>query len=182
MANTVAAALTRALGPRVTPAGEVGAPPAGAPAVGAPAVGEPSVSPVGSLGARIVGLVLLALALALALLVDGEDSAFQPEEEFVLLAGFYVAAQAVERLFEFVLPPGQGSAQAKADRVFVVGGLATLLGVILSLALGLYFLEAIQVQDPNRELDVFVTGLVIGAGTKPLHDLITRIEKKKEAP
>jgi hypothetical protein len=29
-------------------------------------------------------------------------------------------------------------------------------------------------------IDVALTGLVIGAGTKPLHDLITRIEKAKE--
>jgi hypothetical protein len=29
-------------------------------------------------------------------------------------------------------------------------------------------------------VDVVVTGLAVGAGTKPLHDLITRIEKSKE--
>jgi hypothetical protein len=29
-------------------------------------------------------------------------------------------------------------------------------------------------------LDVFVTGLVIGSGTKPLHDLITLVQEKKE--
>lgn len=34
--------------------------------------------------------------------------------------------------------------------------------------------------DPNRFLDLIVTGLVVGAGTKPLHDLITRFEVKKE--
>ncbi len=34
--------------------------------------------------------------------------------------------------------------------------------------------------DPNRFLDLIITGLVVGAGTKPLHDLITRFEVKKE--
>jgi hypothetical protein len=35
-------------------------------------------------------------------------------------------------------------------------------------------------QDWRHALDVVLTGVAIGAGTKPLHDLITRIEKAKE--
>lgn len=31
-------------------------------------------------------------------------------------------------------------------------------------------------KDPNRLLDLLVTGLVVGAGTKPLHDLISQIQ------
>jgi len=31
-------------------------------------------------------------------------------------------------------------------------------------------------KDPNRVLDLLVTRLVVGAGTKPLHDLITQIQ------
>lgn len=31
-------------------------------------------------------------------------------------------------------------------------------------------------EDPNRVLDLLVTGLVVGAGTKPLHDLISQIQ------
>lgn len=31
-------------------------------------------------------------------------------------------------------------------------------------------------RDPNRLLDLLVTGLVVGAGTKPLHDLISQIQ------
>ncbi len=31
-------------------------------------------------------------------------------------------------------------------------------------------------RDPNRVLDLLATGLVVGAGTKPLHDLITQIQ------
>lgn len=34
--------------------------------------------------------------------------------------------------------------------------------------------------DPNRFIDLVATGLVVGAGTKPLHDLITRVQVKKE--
>jgi hypothetical protein len=90
-----------------------------------------------------------------------------------------VTAQAVERLIESVLPPGGESAQAKADRAIVVGGIALLLGIALRLILGLRFLSAVEVQSPPRWLDVFVTGLVIAGGTKPLHDLIGTIEKSK---
>ncbi len=31
-------------------------------------------------------------------------------------------------------------------------------------------------KDPNRFLDLLITGLVVGAGTKPLHDLISQIQ------
>jgi hypothetical protein len=31
-------------------------------------------------------------------------------------------------------------------------------------------------KNPNRLLDLLVTGLVVGAGTKPLHDLISPIQ------
>lgn len=31
-------------------------------------------------------------------------------------------------------------------------------------------------KNPNRLLDLLVTGLVVGAGTKPLHDLISQIQ------
>lgn len=173
LATEVMEAAKRALGSHA--AVGAAAPPAVPPAV--PATPAAAATPAASLGARVVGLLLLATAVLLAILVDGKDSAFEPKQEFVLFAGFYVVAQAVERVLEFVLPPGEGSAQAKADRVVVVGGLATVLGIALSLALGLYFLRAVQIQTPATWLDVLITGLVIGGGTKPLHDLITRIEK-----
>jgi hypothetical protein len=35
--------------------------------------------------------------------------------------------------------------------------------------------------DPNRFLDLLVTALIVGAGTKPVHEAIASIEAKKEA-
>lgn len=32
----------------------------------------------------------------------------------------------------------------------------------------------------NRALDFLVTGLIVGAGTKPLHDMVSKIQKSKE--
>jgi len=117
----------------------------------------------------------------MAVVIKGKGAAFVPKEGFILFTGFYVAAQAVERLLEFVLPPGQGTPKAKADRTVIVAGFALVLGVALSLALGLRFISAIGVGSPARWLDVFVTGLVIAGGTKPLHDLIGTIEKAKSS-
>lgn len=128
---------------------------------------------------KVVTWVLLGIGVVLAVLIHGKHSTFQPKQGFVLLAGFYVAAQSVERLLEIVLPAGAGTAQAKAERVLVIGGLAFVLGIAASLALGLRFLSAVQVTSPPRWLDVVVTGLVISGGTKPLHDLIGVIEKAK---
>jgi hypothetical protein len=171
MLREVSKALSGALGSPNEPT----PPPATQPPPAPPA---PPAAPSG--GARDTAIFLLLVGLGLAYFIEGESSAFKPEEGFVLFAGFYVAAQTVERLFEFVFPPGTGDPQAKADRAAILGGLATVAGVGLSLALGLRFLEAVAVDAPPRWLDVFVTGLIIGAGTKPLHDLISRLEKKKE--
>lgn len=154
-----------ALGPPATPAG------AAAPAA------EATVPVSG--GARVVAYALLAAGLVLAIAVEGKSPEFMPKEGFVLFTGFYVAAQAIERLLEIAVPPGEGTAQGKADRSLVMAGIALVLGVGASLALGLRFLTAIEVGNSPVWLDTFVTGLVIAGGTKPLHDLIGTIEKAK---
>jgi hypothetical protein len=50
----------------------------------------------------------------------------------------------------------------------------------LSSALNITLLQAIRGEgsgQPPFWADLLVTGLVVGAGTKPLHDLITKLEK-----
>jgi hypothetical protein len=149
-------------------------------ALGPPAEAPPAEPAVpASRGARLVAYALLAVGLVLAIFVKGKGAAFMPKEGFVLFTGFYVAAQAIERVLEIVLPPGAGTAQGKADRSLVMSGIAFVLGIGASLALGLRFLTAVEVGSPPRWLDVFITGLVIAGGTKPLHDLIGTIEKAK---
>jgi hypothetical protein len=106
----VGAALARALGAKpnalIAPSGA--APPATA-----------EVSSAASRGAEGVAYGCLALALAMAIVIKGKGAAFVPKEGFILFTGFYVAAQAVERLLEFVLPPGRGTPKAKADRTVI---------------------------------------------------------------
>jgi len=97
--------------------------------------------------------------------------------------------------------PEQRKAREKADRVLIAFGIAVLTGIFLSSLFGLYFLETMGIKlgamegsgesakwvfDSTgdkllRGLDVFITALIITGGTKPLHDMITSIEKKKEA-
>jgi hypothetical protein len=73
-------------------------------------------------------------------------------------------------------------ARWRADRALIVFGVATVLGMFAAAKLGLYFLEAVGVVPGTVEKhwQVLVTGLVVGGGTKPLHDLLTRIQRSKD--
>jgi hypothetical protein len=71
----------------------------------------------------------------------------------------------------------------RAERKIVWWTAATVISLLLCGALGLGILEAMSTQDLEEYLgaiDIVLTGLVIGAGTKPLHDLIARLEKSKD--
>lgn len=60
---------------------------------------------------------------------------------------------------------------------------ASVVSCVLAGVLGLGLYEAMSTEPLEEYLgaiDVALTGLVIGAGTKPLHDLIARLEKSKE--
>lgn len=80
------------------------------------------------------------------------------------------------------------NAQAAVDRqranvAVVVWAAATALGMGISALTGVYLLRSLGVEGLNDlpAIEVVVTGLVIGAGTKPLHDLISRIDEAKRA-
>jgi len=70
----------------------------------------------------------------------------------------------------------------RGERTLVLWAAATVLGMLLSGFAGLYFVSAILATGSSISpaLDVLVTGLVIGGGSKPLHDLITNVQKTKE--
>jgi len=81
-------------------------------------------------------------------------------------------------------------AEAEADlsrgrelTAIVVWGAATALGFVLSSVLDITLLEAIRSEtsgQPPFWADLLVTGLVLGAGTKPLHDLVSKLQKSKD--
>lgn len=145
--------------------------------------------------------VLLAVAVVVGIAVNEFDLTADPfnpaektEANFALFAGFYVGAQVIERLMEFVsplLPPwtikhpagdtaeakAARAAQIKADRVKLALGVASVLGVAASGVFGLFFLQAIGMKV-SPTVDTILTGITIAAGTKPLHDFITTLQNK----
>jgi hypothetical protein len=133
-----------------------------------------------------LGFIGVAVMLGLVATASGWDQTpFRPAEHgtanFALFAGFYVAAQVIERLLEPIAPifptwKRTSLAAARADRAQIMIGVSVLVGVAASFAFGLCFLEAIGMHT-TRTIDVLVSGSTIGAGTKPLHDLISAISK-----
>lgn len=163
------------------------------------AKGADSSLPDPTLYAKLALFGLIVVAALLAVAMNGwwhsTNAPFKPSSSdnanFTLFAGFYVAAQVIERLIEVVSPlfPPLGwlpaniddgaakAAHVKADRGAYVLGVASVAGVAASAGLGLYFLAAVGLPGSNT-VDSIASGLLIGGGTKPLHDLITSIQNK----
>jgi len=70
--------------------------------------------------------------------------------------------------------------KAEATTSRIAWGVNSFLAALLSGWLGLYLLDYIGLTDTPIPLDIAVTSLVIGGGTKPLHDLIKNLEKAKQ--
>ena len=73
------------------------------------------------------------------------------------------------------------------ERAVIAWALASVFSLLICGALGLGLIESVATIDAEggdkalfSRIDVIVTGLAVGAGTKPLHDLIARLEKAKE--
>ena len=62
----------------------------------------------------------------------------------------------------------------------LIWGLASLLGMVVSALSGLALLLSVGAGAAPRWLDIVVTGLAIGGGTKPLHDLISNLQAAKD--
>lgn len=126
-----------------------------------------------------------------------------------IFAVFFVAALAVERLIEplTLLDPkkpeleqtakvtaaaaaAEGSLQAAANakaiaelwatyRAIGLWGVASIIGALAAALLNLHLLNAAGIQTPSLYLEILATGLIIGAGTKPLHELNKLVTAKK---
>ena len=69
----------------------------------------------------------------------------------------------------------------RLNRRIIFWAVASAVAVFAASALKLYFLRTVGIAAPPRALDILATGLIIGAGTKPLHDLVTMISAKADA-
>lgn len=101
----------------------------------------------------------------------------------------YIFAQAIERFLE---PISTGidkrtnnssatpNSKARRNKAIFLWGTASFLAALASGGLGIFLLKTVGVKAGGHLVDIFVTGLVVGAGTKPLHDLISNVQKSKE--
>jgi hypothetical protein len=55
--------------------------------------------------------------------------------------------------------------------------LATVVAMAAAALLRLYFLHTVGISNGTRTIEILATGLIIGSGTKPLHDLVTLISQ-----
>jgi hypothetical protein len=126
------------------------------------------------------GVAVAGLIIALTISFAGHTTpGFMPSADFSRFAAFYIVAQAIERfveIFAHLVPPYGDDAATKADRALVLGAVTLLAGAIVARVSGLLFLQTIGWTSPASGVDVFVTALVITAGSKALHDLISNIQ------
>jgi hypothetical protein len=110
------------------------------------------------------------------------------------LQGLFILALAIERAlepFSAKLGPDKARRTSRSEiemcrqlTAVVTWGVATGLGFLLCAALNITLLQAVRANgsgQPPFWADLLVTGLVVGAGTKPLHDLVCIIERGKQA-
>jgi hypothetical protein len=75
--------------------------------------------------------------------------------------------------------------RAKASRGVLMWGIATGVTTALAAGSGFYILHILAANpDWNavpKWLDALVTGLIVGSFTKPLHDVVTRVQRSKDA-
>ena len=144
-------------------------------------------------GYRWVGWAALVAAVAIVAvfytwtpLTDRDDTQIATVVG-LLGVGLYGGAQAIERLLEFTVGrwlfkdvPGR-----EGDRVLVMLGIGVLLGTLVAAALHVGLLAQVSSQTPGDDwfggADVIITGLAIGGGAKPIHDLLTQIKLSKLA-
>jgi hypothetical protein len=69
---------------------------------------------------------------------------------------------------------------ATANRKVLFWALASILGIAAAASMKLYLLTTTGIAAPSRWMEVLATGLIVGAGTKPLHDLVELISAKKD--
>jgi hypothetical protein len=73
---------------------------------------------------------------------------------------------------------------ARASRTVLMWGLATLVATLLSAGAGFYLLRSISADAGWHGVaawaDALVTGLIVGSGTKPLHDFLSRVRGRDD--
>ena len=144
----------------------------------------------------VIGLALGASAYFAAWGLHGNGSStYRIDNQWSALTGLFILALAIERVlepFSRKLGPDTTEDKAKGDQdaiemkrrltAVVTWGMATGLAFLLCTKLNVTLMQAVRANgsgQPPFWADLLVTGLVVGAGTKPLHDLVSNIERVK---
>ena len=128
----------------------------------------------------VTGLFILALAIERALEPFsrklGPDTTKCKDNKDKIMAGL-PAADRKGRAPEF----DNAIEMTRRLTAVVTWGVATGLGFLLCATLNITLMQAVRANgsgQPPFWADLLVTGLVVGAGTKPLHDLVANFERK----
>lgn len=163
------------------------------------------VSHKAALGYTIAGSVLAVGGWLVGMTLVSQPPIFTAAEGVSVFALVYVLAQGVERLVEIVLAVVESVAKsigkevAPTTKVLAIkanskdeaeSAEADTRALAFGLALGSAFvacsyfevglLKLIGVTELEGWVDRFVSGLIVAGGSKPLHDLITKVQKSKE--
>ena len=69
--------------------------------------------------------------------------------------------------------------QIRQNTAVVAWTAASVLGMILCGLFGLYMLRLVGFTDVPKQVDLVISGIAVGSGTKPLHDLISNLQEAK---
>jgi hypothetical protein len=155
---------------------------------------RPPAEPPGPAPSAPVDPIMFAWLVALVLAVVGavvgmlflyyrSPPSVGPATGFGVFATVFVLVAAIERLLEplnYVRPLGGDTAadpRLRPRRAAICFGLASALAMVACGFFGLGLLHAFGDTGAPRYVDVIVTGLGIGAATKPWHDLILGLER-----
>jgi hypothetical protein len=116
---------------------------------------------------------------------EGGGSAKKPEAEAMraaAIASAYSAADSTEKQDKIDVAAKWHKVveEIRNNTKIYAWGFATMLGGLASGFLGLYLMRAVGATATPVWLDVAVTGVIVGGGSKGLHDLIKNMEKAKE--
>ena len=89
--------------------------------------------------------------------------------------------EAVRGLVKVAAEKKAAVADESTTKTVVFWAIATCVGAFATAGFHLYFLSTIGIHTPTLWVEILGSALILGAGTKPLHDLVKLIEKKKES-
>jgi hypothetical protein len=70
--------------------------------------------------------------------------------------------------------------QIRRNTAVIAWGLASAIGMALCGLFGLYFMRLVGFTAVPSQIDIVISGLAVGSGTKPLHELIKNVQTAKE--